>query len=64
MQCLSRIERYKCILNNKACDVENNYVNFTKQEKLNFVLSNTNLVNITAKTCFLILKSMNDLLYK
>ena len=52
------------MLNNKACDVENTNVNFTKQEKLNFVLSNTNLVNITAKTCYLILKSRNNLLYR
>ena len=51
-------------LTTKACEVNNNYVNLCDQDKLIFVLSNEDMLKVSAKTCFMILKTRNNLLYR
>ena len=48
----------------KACNVNVGFNNLCDQDKLIFVLSNDDMLQISAKTCYLILNTRNDLLYR
>jgi len=48
----------------KACNVNVGFNNLCDQDKLIFVLSNDDMLQISAKTCYLILNTRNHLLYR
>ena len=57
---------YNCIrteLFEKAALVNNGFQNFTDDNKLNFVLSNSDMVRQTAKSCYPILDARKKFIY-
>ena len=52
------------VLTSKACGINANFVNLCDQDKLIFVLADENMIKVSAKTCFMILRTRNNLLYK
>ncbi len=46
-----------------ACNAEDNFRQFSPAEKLEYLLSNENIVNKTVKTQFKILEGRSSLLY-
>lgn len=57
---------YHCLRNElteRACELNSNINNLCDEDKLIFVLSNENMIKISAKTCFMILKSRSNILY-
>ena len=47
---------YRRDLFTKAMDIDNTFVQMSNDDKLKFVLSNTDMIRHSAKTCYLILK--------